>query len=123
MTSKVHGMQDLFCMLRASASTLMTPGTSASLWEDILDVYERARAGGAAYKTDTNTEIFRDPHYGVDFVLRVATALRDKPKPPKDRHAALLRGRKKSLCLPEEFCCFKHVWWEHLHHNLYLFEQ
>lgn len=69
----------------------MTASSSRSLWEDISDVYERARASGAAYKTDTSTEILRDPHYDVDFVLRVAAALRDKPKPPKDRQGAPLR--------------------------------
>ena len=67
----------------------MAQNSSISLWENIAEVYERARASGVAYKTDTNTQLLRDPQYDVNFVLRVATALRDKPKPPKDRHGAL----------------------------------
>ncbi len=69
--------------------TLMTQNSSRSLWKDITEVYERARASGVAYKTDTNTQLLKDEKYDVEFVLRVATALRDKPKPPKDRHGAL----------------------------------
>ncbi|CAL8462928.1 g2462 [Coccomyxa elongata] len=64
--------------------TLMTQNSSRSLWEDITEVYERARASGVAYKTDTNTQLLKDQKYDVEFVLRVATALRDKPKPSKD---------------------------------------
>ena len=60
---------------------------TGSLWEDITSTYERARASGAAYKTDTKTELYRDPQHGIEFVLRVAAALRDKPKPAKDRQA------------------------------------
>lgn len=67
----------------------MAQNSSRNLWEDITEVYERARASGVAYKTDTNTQLLRDPKYDVEFVLRVAIALRDKPKPPKDRHGAL----------------------------------
>ena len=61
-----------------------------------MGAYERALDAGAAYKTDTNTELYRDPQHGVEFVLRVAAALRDKPKPPKDRHAPLCA----LLCAP-----------------------
>ncbi len=60
-----------------------------SFWQDIVGAYERALDAGAAYKTDTNTELYTDPQHGIEFVLRVAAALRDKPKPPKDRHAPL----------------------------------
>ncbi|CAK0784806.1 hypothetical protein CVIRNUC_008010 [Coccomyxa viridis] len=55
-----------------------------SFWQDIVGAYERALDAGAAYKTDTNTELYTDPQHGIEFVLRVAAALRDKPKPPKD---------------------------------------
>ena len=63
--------------------------SAAGLWQDIVGGYERALDAGAAYKTDTNTELYTDPQHGIEFVLRVAAALRDKPKPPKDRHAPL----------------------------------
>lgn len=62
------------------------------LWDDITSTYERARAAGAAYQTDTNTELYMDPQLGIEFVLRVAAALRDKPKPPKDRHVPCLNA-------------------------------
>jgi hypothetical protein len=36
---------------------------------------------GAAFKTDTRTELFLDPQTpGIEFVLRIATALKAKPK-------------------------------------------
>ena len=57
------------------------------IWTKITEVYERARAMGAAYKTDTNVQLLRDPTYDIQFVLRVAAALRDKPRPPKGRSA------------------------------------
>jgi ATP adenylyltransferase len=66
---------------------------SQSLWDDITSTYERARAAGAAYQTDINTELYMDPQLGIEFVLRVAAALRDKPKPPKDRHASPTRSQ------------------------------
>ena len=78
---------------RGQASSTIPPtavqDSAAGLWQDIVGAYERALDAGAAYKTDTNTELYRDPQHGVEFVLRVAAALRDKPKPPKDRHAPL----------------------------------
>ena len=75
----------------AQASRMSTPASvqepAGSLWENITSTYERARASGAAYKTDTKTELYRDPQHGIEFVLRVAAALRDKPKPAKERQA------------------------------------
>ena len=55
------------------------------LWRAITETYDRARVKGVAYKTDTNVQRLEDPTYHIQFVLRVAAALRDKPKPPKDR--------------------------------------
>lgn len=63
----------------------MTSGTTRSLWDKITEVYERAYASGVAYKTDTNTEILKDPEYDIEFVLRIAAALRDKPKSTNQR--------------------------------------
>lgn len=60
---------------------------AGSLWKDITSTYDRARASGVAYKTDTTTELCRDPQHGFEFVLRVAAALTDKPKPAKERYA------------------------------------
>ena len=94
---------------RAQAS-LMSASTSVqepsqSLWDDITSTYERARAAGAAYQTDTNTELYMDPQLGIEFVLRVAAALRDKPKPPKDRHVPCfnaLPAFRSPRVLPED---------------------
>lgn len=85
-----------------SASTSVQE-PSASLWDDIVAAYDRARASGAAYKTDTNTELYRDPRHGIEFVLRVAAALRDKPKPPMERHelpSACLNALLMALSAP-----------------------
>ncbi len=75
---------------RAQTSHMSTTASvqepARSLWKDITNTYERARASGAAYKTDTKTELYRDPQHGVEFVLRVAAALKDKPKPSKERY-------------------------------------
>ena len=43
----------------------------------------RAQKSGAAFMTDTEGELMRDPLTGVDFVLRVSTALRQKPSGEK----------------------------------------
>lgn len=59
--------------------------TVNELWRKVLYAYEEAQNRGAAYQTDTNTELLNDENLGVEFVLRAAKALRDKPKPPKDR--------------------------------------
>ena len=59
--------------------------TVNELWRKVLYAYEEAQNRGAAYQTDTNTELLNDENLGVEFVLRAARALRDKPKPPKDR--------------------------------------
>lgn len=59
--------------------------TVNELWRKVLYAYEEAQNRGAAYQTDTNTELLNDENLGVEFVIRASTALRDKPKPPKDR--------------------------------------
>jgi len=57
-----------------------------SLWEDVLGAFARAQEVGAAYSIDTKPELIKDETTGVEFVVRVATALKDKPKgPPKDQ--------------------------------------
>ncbi|GLC74618.1 hypothetical protein PLESTF_001535700 [Pleodorina starrii] len=54
----------------------------ASLWDEIVTVYDRAQASGACSKTDTQVEVLHEPSLDVDFVLRVASALKAKPQGP-----------------------------------------
>ena len=58
---------------------------SADLWQRIQPVYQQALELGALYKTDSSDELIKDG--GVEFVVRVAASLQDKPKTP-DRHAS-----------------------------------
>lgn len=48
------------------------------LWQRVLEVYDQAQASGAATKTDTKIQLFEDG--GITFVLRLASALKAKPK-------------------------------------------
>ena len=72
----------------AQVSSMSAPASAqepaSSLYNDIITTYERARESGAAYKTDTNTELYEDDQHGIEFVLQVAAALRDKPRPAKE---------------------------------------
>ena len=61
------------------------PHHDSDTWKAVTETYERARHKGAAYQTDTSVQLLRDPSHDIEFVLRVAAALRDKPKPPKGR--------------------------------------
>jgi hypothetical protein len=56
----------------------MTTQPVHPLWQKVLGVYDRAQQTGAATKTDTKIQLFEDG--GVTFVLRVASALKAKPK-------------------------------------------
>ena len=75
--------------MSASVQVRSTVGPACELsevWRNIQQTHEKARQTGAAYKTDTSTQMLEDRSLGqaVTFVLRVAAALRDKPKGPKD---------------------------------------
>lgn len=48
------------------------------LWQRVLEVYDTAQETGAATKTDTQVELCESG--GINFVLRVASALKSKPK-------------------------------------------
>ncbi|WIA11719.1 hypothetical protein OEZ85_011814 [Tetradesmus obliquus] len=50
----------------------------SALWSKVLQVYDAAQASGAATKTDTQVTTCSDA--GVTFVLRIAAALKAKPK-------------------------------------------
>lgn len=63
----------------AAAPPLPPPAT---LWQRITERYDAAQRDAAATMTETNTELV--PDGGLQFVLRVAAKLRDKPKPPPD---------------------------------------
>lgn len=56
------------------------------IWDRIQETYSSAREKGAASTTDTDTELLVDEQSNICFVLRVATALLDKPKPQKTRY-------------------------------------
>lgn len=57
---------------------------ASSLWADVLKAYDHAEQVGASSKTDTTTELVTDESSKVQFVVRVASKLKDKPKgPPK----------------------------------------
>ena len=77
--------------MSASVQVRSTPGPAcepSEVWQNIQQTYDTARQTGAAYKTDTNTQMLEDRSLGepVTFVLRIAAALRDKPKGPRDGH-------------------------------------
>ncbi|PNW71310.1 hypothetical protein CHLRE_16g648850v5 [Chlamydomonas reinhardtii] len=80
----------------AAAATAASPGGAprdpAALWRQIASVYDKAQVSGACSKTDTQVEMCRDAGLGVEFVLRVATALKAKPngppQPAQDKAAA-----------------------------------
>jgi ATP adenylyltransferase/5',5'''-P-1,P-4-tetraphosphate phosphorylase II len=48
------------------------------MWQRTLEVYDQAQQTGAATKTDTHVHLFEDG--SIDFVLRIASALKAKPK-------------------------------------------
>jgi hypothetical protein len=56
----------------------MSAQTVHPLWQRVLAVYDRAQETGAATKTDTQIQLFEDG--GIEFVLRIASALKAKPK-------------------------------------------
>jgi hypothetical protein len=62
----------------ADGSSTAGPPARPQLWDRICGVYEAAQQSGAAFKTETQSELFRDG--GIEFVLRVASSLRAKPK-------------------------------------------
>ncbi|GLI69421.1 hypothetical protein VaNZ11_014030, partial [Volvox africanus] len=66
----------------AATATATTAAAAPSLWDDIVSVYNKAQVVGACSKTDTQVEVLRDPSLGIDFVLRLATALKAKPQGP-----------------------------------------
>ncbi|GIL48321.1 hypothetical protein Vafri_4603 [Volvox africanus] len=71
---------DATATVTATAAT--TTAAAASLWDNIVSVYNKAQVIGACSKTDTQVEVLRDLSLGIDFVLRVATALKAKPQGP-----------------------------------------
>lgn len=56
-------------------------------WKDIKTAYHSAEEQGAIYQIRTTLEELEDKALGLPFVVQVAEALRDKPKPPKNRSA------------------------------------
>lgn len=60
------------------AAAMATQAAVHPLWQRTLQVYEQAQQTGAATKTDTQVHLFDDG--SIDFVLRIASALKAKPK-------------------------------------------
>ena len=84
LSSSVRLAMQAMAGLATSTGSLTVPDASrVSLWAEAVQRYESAMEAGASYQTDTNVSVLHDAEFDVDFVLRVATALRDKPKPPK----------------------------------------
>ena len=67
----------------ASAGGCSTSGSD--LWQRIQSVYHQALDSGALYKTDSTDELIEDGT--VQFIVRVASSLRDKPKSAQTRQA------------------------------------
>ena len=67
--------------MAAAAATAALP---SEVWERVLERYHQAQASSASSMTETWEELVRDEAYGVTFVLRVAAALRGKPKAPAE---------------------------------------
>jgi len=87
--------------------------SNAELWKRIVEVYNRAQSTGACSKTDTKVELLPDPSTGIEFVVRVATALKSKPKgPPKEAEGSGAAAPKawRNPFLPYE----EELWVSHL---------
>ena len=73
-----HTDGTLLQMVSASAAT--QPITDArELWQRIQDTYSSATASGAATSIDNRAEVVHSAQSNIDFVLRVAEALKKKP--------------------------------------------
>lgn len=92
-----HPLQRSTAQVSSMSAPASAQESARSLYKNIITTYERARENGAAYKTDTHTEVYKDDLHGIEFVLRVAAALRDKPRPAKERQA--LQPAEALLCL------------------------
>mmetsp|Transcript_9445 Transcript_9445/g.57624 ORF Transcript_9445/g.57624 Transcript_9445/m.57624 type:complete len:324 (+) Transcript_9445:237-1208(+) len=81
-----------------------TTAKQTHTWRSIVDTYAKAERNGWAYKTDTRAEFLRDSTVDATVVLRVATALRDKPKAETKKQ----KGRWCNPFLPYDenlWCC------------------
>lgn len=61
-----------------SGLELLQQAAPHPMWQHVLEVYDKAQQSGAATKTDTSVLVVEDG--GISFVLRVASALKAKPK-------------------------------------------
>lgn len=68
-----------------------TPADTTVLWQQITERYDCAQQIAAANMMDTKTEVLSDGD--MQFVIRVAARLRDKPKAPST-------GARKEFCNP-----------------------
>ncbi len=68
---------------RAASSTPAQTSMSCAppdLWDRVVSTYQRAQESGAATQTDAKVELVQDG--GVDFVIRLAESLKQKPQGP-----------------------------------------
>lgn len=84
-------------ILRAAVNA--NPTSPSELWQAMVDRYDSAQAAQAATITDTNSIVVTD--CGIDFVLKVATKLRDKPPLPKANHGAFRKEWRNPFLPPD----------------------
>lgn len=56
--------------------------SSVELWQRLAERYTAAQESSASLMSETKVEFLRDSTVGVDYILRIASNLRDKPKLP-----------------------------------------
>ncbi|KAF6265779.1 ATP adenylyltransferase-domain-containing protein [Scenedesmus sp. NREL 46B-D3] len=78
MIYTAHNRKNTHCSAVAHSTSAMPAQQCSALWSKVLQVYDAAQASGAATKADTKVHTYRDGN--VEFVLRIASALKSKPK-------------------------------------------
>lgn len=84
-----------------SSSSMSAAQQQHPLWQRVLEVYSRAQESGAATKTDTHVQLCQDG--GIAFVLRVAAALKAKPK-----GGTCGNNRCVAVSTPQQLLCSSH---------------
>lgn len=87
------------------SSALPSTSESTQLWNDIIQRYDAAQAASTSSMTQTNTELVNDA--GVQFILKIATTLRDKPKAPPSNN--IKKEWKNPFLPPEPDLFVKHL--------------
>lgn len=85
------------CNVQQQAQMTTTPPAADTLWARIQQAYKRAQGKGAIYQIHSKPEKLPDEVLGLDFVLHVADALNDKPKPIPTRWGGMTYTDLSSL--------------------------